>query len=344
MNRSGSVFLVLFAIIAAYSPIDSTAQELAKANAFARVAASRIESKPSIRGADENWFFLVQELRHLAKERFWEKSWGEVAANASDPVPSVVEFHRMLEERGIQLLLVPIPAKAAIYPEKLDPEYAPGDAHSVVPFLKRIEEAGVAVLELESAFLQSRRESPSRSLYCGQDSHYSPSAIELVSEQVVARLGLSPQSSDELEQGEVEELRLVGDQVKGSEWEGGVSEEVLPVRIVSQGGEPGVEPDPASPVLVMGDSHTLVFQEGKEAGMHCRGAGLSDQISCSLGQAVDLVGVRGSGMVQARKKLFFRAAENPGYWDKKRFVVWVFSVREFTQSTDKPAAIPLDRG
>ncbi|MEM6915066.1 MAG: hypothetical protein AAF491_00765, partial [Verrucomicrobiota bacterium] len=87
----------------------------------------------------------------------------------------------------------------------------------------------------------------------------------------------------------------------------------------------------------------VVFHAGAEAGMHLRGAGLPDQLSYRLGQAVDLVGVRGSGLVQARKQLFFRATSEPGYWDRKRAVVWVFSEREWTQLSDRLVSIPLDR-
>src|SRR5690606_35191345 len=104
-----------------------------------------------------------------------------------------------------------------------------------------------------------------------------------------------------------------------------------------------VEQDPGSSVLLLGDSHTLVFHEGEENGMHCRGAGVFDHLARALGFAPDLVGVRGSGLVQARKQLFYRAGSVPGYWDNKKIVVWLFSAREFTQSSDRPVAIPLDR-
>ena len=77
--------------------------------------------------------------------------------------------------------------------------------------------------------------------------------------------------------------------------------------------------------------------------MHCTGAGVLDHLAAAYGFAPDLVGVRGSGLVQARKQLFYKAAAAPGYWDSKKLVIWLFSAREFTQSTDKPVAIPLTR-
>ena len=115
------------------------------------------------------------------------------------------------------------------------------------------------------------------------------------------------------------------------------------MRFVSHDGKVGVVPDPESSVLILGDSHTLVFHAGKEAGMHCTGAGVADHLAARLGFVPDLVGVRGSGLVQARKQLFYKATANPGYWSKKKVVIWLFSVRELTQSSDRLISIPIDR-
>ncbi len=75
--------------------------------------------------------------------------------------------------------------------------------------------------------------------------------------------------------------------------------------------------------------------------MHCTGAGTADQLSQRMGTLVNLIGVRGSGLVQARKQAFFHAPETPGFWAQMKLVVSIFSVREFTQSRDRIVPIPL---
>ncbi len=311
---------------------------------FAAAAAAKVRQAPSVRGDDLEWYFPTREVMHLATGRFWEKPWEEVAANRSDPVPGIVEFHTLLAERGVRLLVVPVPAKAAIYPERLVEGFAAGEVAPLAPFLERIVEAGVAVLDLEPAFLEMRRDDPGTLLYCRQDAHFSPAAAERIAALVAARMPLEGAAgSGPFTTGEPERLAFTGDQVAGSEWEGAVPPETLPVRYVGTNGAVGVTPDPASPVLLLGDSHTLVFHEGREGGMHCAGAGVLDHLAVRYGLAPDLVGVRGSGLVQARKQLFYKAAAAPGYWDSKKLVVWLFSAREFTQSNDKPVAIPLTR-
>jgi alginate O-acetyltransferase complex protein AlgJ len=91
-----------------------------------------------------------------------------------------------------------------------------------------------------------------------------------------------------------------------------------------------VAPDANSPVILLGDSHNLVFHGGGD--MHTTGAGLPDQLALEMGQPVELVAVRGSGATPARVNLYRRAVRNPEYWRNRRWVVWCFAAREFTES------------
>lgn len=323
-------------------PLEARADDSARA--FAEEAGSRIEEKLSVRGDDPEWFFLVRELRHLAAGAFWEKPWAEVARNETDPVPSIVEFHEMLSERDIELVLAPIPAKGTIYPEKLDADFEPGDPVSTAPFLDRLRKEGLTVIDLESALVQ-RREGPDDSLwYCRQDAHFAPATIELLAGLVREAVPeIETGDADAFSIGETEFLSIAGDLVAGTDWEGVAGSEILELRRVRSVEDAPVTPDPTSPFLLLGDSHTLVFHQGAETGMHCTGAGLFEHLSREFGSAFDLVGVRGSGLVQARKQLFFHAVRHPGYWDEKRLVVWAFSMREWTQSRDRILPIPLER-
>ncbi|MBU6179740.1 MAG: hypothetical protein KGR69_08740 [Verrucomicrobia bacterium] len=315
-----------------------------RAALFAEAAAAKVRPAPTVRGDDMEWYFPTREVKHLGTGRFWEQPWETVAANKTDPLPGIVEFHTLLKERGIRLLLVPVPAKASIFPEALVSGFKPGEVAPLAPFLQRIAEAGVEVLDLEPVLLTARADHPHEFLYCRQDAHFSPAGAALIARTIAAAAPLEgAKGPGPFQSGEEERLTFIGDQIAGSEWAGLVPPETLPVRKVFAAGVPGVAPDPASSVLLLGDSHTLVFHEGEEGGMHCAGAGVLDHLALAYGLAPDLVGVRGSGLVQARKQLFYKAAAAPGYWDSKKLVVWLFSAREFTQSTDRPVTIPLTR-
>ena len=51
-----------------------------------------------------------------------------------------------------------------------------------------------------------------------------------------------------------------------------------------------INPDPNSPLLIIGDSHTLVFHD-----FLAEKSGLLDQVAYEIGFAPDLIGTRGSG-------------------------------------------------
>ena len=74
--------------------------------------------------------------------------------------------------------------------------------------------------------------------------------------------------------------------------------------------------------------------------MLAKGAGLPDQLALELGFPVDLVAVRGSGATPSRINLLRRAQKDPNYWTGKKWVIWCFSAREFTES-DGWRKVPL---
>ena len=104
----------------------------------------------------------------------------------------------------------------------------------------------------------------------------------------------------------------------------GKGSEELPVREVTGAHNSALE-DKTSPVVLLGDSHTLVFHSGEE--LHGTGAGLADQLAAELGITVDVIGVRGSGATPARVNLLRRARADPAYLAGKKAVIWCFAAR-----------------
>ncbi len=306
----------------------------------ARLAAeAEAESRMVVEGRD-GWLFLAGELRHVGAGPFW----GEAAVAVSrasrpeqaDPLPVIVDFKQQLDELGIELLLVPVPPKALIYPDGLVERAAPGEPPaSVLPeFYSRLREQGVNVLDLAPLFHRERAEMApgAPDLYCRQDSHWSVQGCRLAARALAQELSgrewlaeLARQSFD-LSEGDIE--------LRGDLWQA-LSEprperERIPIRRVQRNRQP-IEPDRASPVLLLGDSHALVFHAGGD--MHTAGAGLADQLAAELGFALDVLGVRGSGATPARISLFRRSRADGDYLAGKKAIIWCFSAREFTEAT-----------
>ncbi len=282
----------------------------------------------SVLEGENGWLFFEPELRHLGVGPFWGEH-AEGVGRASDPaqrdpLPAILDFHAGLRELGVQLLLVPVPPKAVVYHQQLpvDRKTAVSAAH-LKEFYEILREHGVDVLDLTEVLQNPPDES--RSTYCLTDTHWSGVGCVVAASKISERVSGYIAGGQRISFGaEWREIEIDGDlrRMLASDH---VREETLSVRTIA-----GDTVANESPVLVLGDSHTLVFHAGGD--MHYRGAGLPDQLAYALGTPVDVIGVRGSGATPARINLFRRVRQNPDFFDQKRVVVWVFAVREFTES------------
>jgi alginate O-acetyltransferase complex protein AlgJ len=162
---------------------------------FARLA-TRAEQAPQpvVRGLD-GWLFVGSELRHLGLGRFWGPRAVEVSRAAkpewADPLPAILDFKAQLDGAGIEFLLVPVPAKAAVYPDRVpglagaDPSLR-WDAEDAA-FYEVLRGQGVEVIDLVPEFRRARQ-AGDRPVYCRQDTHWAGPAIERTASLLAARL------------------------------------------------------------------------------------------------------------------------------------------------------------
>ncbi len=312
---------------------------------WASLARSAEEQRTMVVEGRDGWLFLASELRHLGAGKFW----GDEAAAVSqarrpewaDPLPAILDFRDQLLEAGVELMIVPVPPKSIIYRDKLptarlDEEALPRvDVHHEA-FYDLLRENGVEILDPTSLFL-SNRPHPKGHLHCQQDTHWSGAATVLVAKRIAASVSSRSWFESIPKTTRQEEWKSV--EIAGDLWaalgDPSLAKERVSLRFVGTGsGSEGalipVASDPTSPVVLLGDSHTLVFHAGGD--MHAEGAGLADQLAQEMGFAVDLLGVRGSGATAARINLLRRAQSTPEYWANKRLVIWCFAARELTES------------
>lgn len=328
------------------------AAEFSKLCAQAHAAAQGM----AVPGRD-GWRFFKGELRHLSMGEFWGVAAARTAltaqADAKDPLSAIVHYKEQLEKSGIELLVVPVPPKAVIFPDKL-----PGastlkageppprlDAH-LQEFYKVLGAQGVKVLDLTPNFLAHRSEQDGP-LYCATDTHWSGLACKRAAQAIAQELSTRSWFKAIAPQGfsaEEKRIKIHGDLLLDSDpGQKGAQEEVL-LRLVGRKTAEGLEPlktNPASPVLVLSDSHGLVFHAGEE--LFARGAGLPDQLAYELGAPIDLLASRGDGVSKVRIDLYQRAKADPAWLVGKKIVVWCFSAREFTESSNGWRKIPVKK-
>lgn len=285
----------------------------------------------------QDWLFFVPELRHLLVGQFWGDTAKDVsqASNSeyADPLPAILDFKAQLDKAGIELIFVPIPAKATIYPEKISGNSRTNrtDNHHII-FYDILRKHDINVLDLTDLFLKNRY-TDSGLLYCKQDTHWSSFACVLTAKAIAKRIG-KPSWMDTIQKrkGTIESRTI---EIKGDLWkELGCKEmpkEQLQLSYVKEDTKSLADSKPfgsswrGSPIVLLGDSHNLVFHAGGD--MHAQSSGLPDHVAHQLGFSVDVVAVRGSGATPSRLNLFRRRDNMKG----KRVVIWCLSVREFTQ-------------
>jgi len=305
--------------------------------------AAAAEKGDSIKGrvvpGKEGWLFFAPELRSLGVGQFWGKEAAKVShasnpANA-DPLPAILDFKAQCDRTDVELLLVPVPGKATIYPEKIS-DLAPKDARSDVQqqaFYKVLTDNGIQVLDLTPTLIEHRNDAAGP-LYCRQDSHWSPQAIELTARVIGERVKDLPWRT-ELATKEKRRYETTAQEltIAGDLWtmfgDPELAKEKLTCSVVNERTAVGASPVESwrdSPVILLGDSHCLIFDVGDD--MLVKNAGLASHLAKALGFPVDLVGVRGSGATPARVNLMRRKDNLAG----KKLIIWCFTVREFTEA------------
>ena len=296
---------------------------------LAEKAAEAEAQQTTVVSGKEGWLFFAPELRSMSVGQFWGDTAQRVSRASNpefaDPLPAILDFKAQLDRAGIELIFVPIPAKATIYPEMISEhgDATPRTDEHHLKFYDVLREHGVNVLDLTPLFLKNRF-TDAGPVYCKQDTHWSGQGCVLAAAAIAKAIG-TPAWAAEIPKSDIKtETRTIS--IAGDLWrelgDGNLQKEQLRLTYVNEGVSASWR---ASPVVLLGDSHSLVFHAG--ADMHAQGAGLPDHLAHQLGFPVDVVAVRGSGATPSRLNLYRRRDNMKG----KRVVVWCLSVREFTE-------------
>src|SRR5256714_3886962 len=280
--------VALAGILTAQTPLSEAQQKFA-AELAATFQNAEKKNAAAVAGAD-GWLFFGGELRLLSLGRFWGDDATKVSRahkpELADPVPAIVDFRQQLKARGIELVVVPVPPKAAIYPEKVVAGFdvrATDPAATLHRFYDELRAAGIDVLDLSALFIQNRDHARG-AVFCRTDSHWSGIgcvlAAQAIAEKVRSKL---PQPATPKEfASEWKDIQVSGDLdgLVTHETHKPGPEKVAIQSVSGKGNGAAVEPDANSPLLLLGDSHTLVYHDFL-AGR----AGLLDQLASEIGFA-----------------------------------------------------------
>ena len=204
-----------------------------------------------------------------------------------DPATAIRSFRDQLAERGIQLLVVPVPGKATIYPHRLTSRAedlaTPPNEHTR-RLVEELRGDGIEVLDLTDRFGSARREALPKEgdLYLVRDTHWSPHGVRVAAQTIATRL----LELDWVSRGTTEyqlepmTIRRQGDLVEMMQsppLSRLLGTEDVQISRVMRGAEPYAD-DPGSELLILGDSFLRIYQ-GDEPGS----AGLIAHLAHELG-------------------------------------------------------------
>jgi alginate O-acetyltransferase complex protein AlgJ len=288
----------------------------------------RLHYAPDIAVVSGPGFLEAEALTRRSRSgESWER------APEPDPRPALRALDRWLEGRGVRLLILPVPSKAAIEPEGYSRRFADASPPLANPSWERwtgwLGAEGIEWLDLRPVLEAA---ADGADAFLERDSHWTPAAMEEAALALAARLEpwLGPVEEDApvlLRREAVVEGR--GDLAVMLRLPEG--REPWPLQRVT--GRPVTDdlgrrwrPMHGAAVLLLGDSFTNVFaDEGLGWGS---GAGLAEQLAYRLQRPVDRIAQNAGGAWAARQALRRELRSDPARLDGARVVVYQFAERE----------------
>ncbi len=288
------------------------------------------------------WLFYRPAVDHLTGPGFLDEhqlerraatgnEWRE--APKPNPLPAILEFRDQLAERGIDLLILPVPVKASIHPDRLSRRF-PADGHAVNNpslglFFSRLAAEGVRVFDPTAVLLEAAA-STGEAQYLAADTHWTPQAADLVAEELAATVRRMINLSDGNRAFSSNEVPVenVGDLAEMLELSS-----VFPPQTVLTGAVEGPNGAPAhgggpAEIVLLGDSFANIFQQrGLGWGEN---AGLAQRLRFHLQRPVDALIRNDDGAFATRLLLSQELQKSGGRFAATRVVIWEFTARELS--------------
>lgn len=304
---------------------------------------------------EDRWLFYRPDIDYITGPGFLDprsllRRRQGVDKAAPDPRPAILDFHRQLTARGIQLVLVPTPSKPMVHPGQLSGRPLPPEKchnRSFARLRRELETAGVLVLD-PTSLLVNRARQTGEPQFLATDTHWTPQGMQAVAAELASfllehrlveprpgqvRFGRQPKAAMIENRGDLLSLLNLSNAAAVIP-----DETVTLQRVLAEGGE-SWQPEPGAAVLLLGDSYTNIFS-APEMGWGAS-AGLAEQLAVELQQPLDQIARNADGAHATRQQLARELTADKDRLAGKRVVIWQFTVRELC-SGDWPT-IPLPR-
>jgi hypothetical protein len=279
----------------------------------------------AVPGAD-GWAYYHPDIRYLGEAYFRAR---KPEGPTEDPAIVIADFAEQLGRRGIHLLVVPVPSKPAVAPERLRRGLAPSldlDTHTR-RFMGELRGRGLDVFDLHAAFVAQRLAYPDGPpLYLAADTHWTGEGVRLAASllatRVRAAIGAEPLQPSRDYRRETVAVPRRPDIPRMSRLPGEAGafpkETTTVFRALDQEGEPYADDDEAQ-ILLLGDSFSRIYQTDEP-----EAAGLIANLAYELQTPLSSIVNDGGASTLVRQEL----ARNLDLLHGKRIVIWAFAERD----------------
>jgi alginate O-acetyltransferase complex protein AlgJ len=135
------------------------------------------EGRPGVVVGNDGWLFSKEEFEATLKR----------TPDLAEAAAGVTEVRDLLAAKGIELVVVPLPAKADIYREHVSYAAIPTDLERLYEdFRTVLDHAGIRSIETRAPMLEAKSEGQ---LFLTTDTHWTPLGAEIVADAVGETLG-----------------------------------------------------------------------------------------------------------------------------------------------------------
>jgi hypothetical protein len=271
----------------------------------------------------ENTLFLRQSLQQQLDPQHFEDTYPAVAFFA--------DLNRQLRERGVEFVYVSVPSKATVNPA-LAAGARPAELTNdiVRDLLEQMRTQGIEVIDLTDAL-----ENESTANFLKTDTHWTPAGVKVTAQKLAerAQAALGENAGQQNYTAETQEQRVVGDiaRLMPPDYAQYFPAETVELEVVTdEAGNPVDTDSDESPLVMLGDSYTVIYESG---GLHGKDAGLASHLSLETGVPVQLIAGQGAGailVVDMARKMAMAAREGQDYLKNKKLVMFVMTERRLT--------------
>jgi alginate O-acetyltransferase complex protein AlgJ len=286
----------------------------------------------------DGWNFSSSELQRLAQLK------DPNAPSVREATEAILDFRNSLKRKGIELVVVPVPPKAIIFPDKLDKDLKikswfrkPGRLDSTLQSIySNLASKGVKVVDPTSALLASRGDRKAGPVFPRTAAVWSPRGAEITAGLIASNIKGAKWANQPGKDGalitEATTISYTGPLLSGT-----AAAETLAVRNIGRSSEGKMRSVTFStgghPLTLIGDASLLSWREANNpAGSNGTFASLADQLAFELQTTPDLFPGKTDGRNASRLRLLRDISNGRDPLSDSKTLVWVIQATDFALS------------